>query len=1013
MRINNVSRSVRLAILGAASTVMLTSQAYATQEESIEKTTIQQTKITEIKVEDEKDEVEKIVVTGSRLRRDSFSVVTPLVKLGQEAIADTGLGSLSEILLDEMPMVEIDASNTTTQSSVSNTGLSTFNLRNLGADRALTLIDGRRVVSNSYSANKVSLSTIPVGMIQSIEIITGGASAAYGSDAMAGVVNIITQQYKEGASFKARGGTSSAGGAEEFSLNFDYGSEFDGDRGYMFFSANYDKQYGLSFSDRKRAQQQASFYYNPEQMCNTMLVESGDYECMNGITPADWRNLSDGVYGGVFGEYRKNDTQFWYDQNGLRSDWKGNEEKYGINSRQFVQLKVPDEALSLAFKADYEFSDDIQGYFQVQYSQTDSVNYKSPEDGNESSLRTTYNVDTGEFGEVNLGYIPMDNPYVPQEIRDAGLYKDRIYWDRRFNEVGRITTDNTRKTIRTWAGLQGTIFDGEWDWDVSVGYGQFIQKQLRLNEINVWNFRDAINAEEVDGVIQCKDETARANGCVPVNMFGENSISAGAADYIRSNPTIENEITQLTFSGYMTGDLFELPAGTVTSAVGFEYREDTQDLFTNVPEGGVTFNYVPSFYGEVNVKELFGEAALPLLKNVDGFKRLDLEVSGRVSDYSWSGTGLVKSYKAGLIWEIAEGYVIRGNYARAQRAPGITELMSPPRGDYDRFSDICDGVTATSTLAGHANCRLEPGIAAQLALDPNFKFEDENNSYSPSAGNLDLHEETADTYTLGFTLSPEIFRGFKIAVDYYDIKITDAISSIDNNDIISSCYASSLAWGDDNPYCQDIKRDDEGQIIEVMQRQYNIDAERSTGYDVVVAYEYDMDEYGKLNFQSTFNHVIERSTTIDTPDGVQTTNFEGDLNYGVYENKASASLTWSKDDWRVRWSTSFKDSLEDKFENDLWDEYTVENDERCAAASADCVQNPEALKYNKISSYMKHSINVAYSMDLEDGSRLSLSGGIKNIFDNNGDWVPWGMHYMSAYGGGVGRFYHLSAKYKF
>ncbi|MFT4927572.1 MAG: iron complex outermembrane receptor protein [Phenylobacterium sp.] len=156
-----------------------------------------------VSLDQQKPVTEKITVTGSRLRRDSFSVATPLVTLGKDAIADTGLGSLAEILVDHMPAISASVSNATSQSSVSSTGLSTISLRDLGSNRTLTLIDGRRVVSNSYSSNAVSLSTIPTGMVERVEIISGGASATYGADAVAGVVNIITQSDQEGFSFKS------------------------------------------------------------------------------------------------------------------------------------------------------------------------------------------------------------------------------------------------------------------------------------------------------------------------------------------------------------------------------------------------------------------------------------------------------------------------------------------------------------------------------------------------------------------------------------------------------------------------------------------------------------------------------------------------------------------------------------------------------------------------------------------------------------------------------------------
>ena len=286
------------------------------------------------------DETEKIQVTGSRLRRDSFTMSTPMVTLDKEAIQDTGLGSLSEILIDETPAISESSSNSNTQSSVQNTGLSTVNLRNLGTDRTLTIIDGRRVVSNSYSGNYVSLSTIPSGMVDRVEVISGGASAIYGSDAIAGVVNIITQQDKEGFEIKTRGGHTPEGGGKEFTVDVNYGNSFDEGRGYLFFSTTWDRQFGIDFKDRDRAKIESSFDYNTSLLCNENNTESGD-QCMRDITQADWRERSDGTAGGVFEERnRAADGGYFFTEDGLQTGWV--EERDGLNTEVFDKIKVPE-----------------------------------------------------------------------------------------------------------------------------------------------------------------------------------------------------------------------------------------------------------------------------------------------------------------------------------------------------------------------------------------------------------------------------------------------------------------------------------------------------------------------------------------------------------------------------------------------------------------------------------------------------------------------------------------------
>src|SRR5210317_1764593 len=202
---------------------------------------------------DEELVLEEVVVTGSRLRRDSYTVSTPLVMMESQAIQDTGIGSLTEILVDEVPAIFEGTNNTNSQSLVNATGITTMNLRNQGNDRTLVLIDGRRTVPNQYSSNGISLNSIPTPLIQRVEIITGGSSAAYGSDAIAGVVNIITQQDKVGLAVESRYGATTNGGGEEFSIDLQYGMNYADGRGYLFMAGTFDDQQGIGPYDRDRA----------------------------------------------------------------------------------------------------------------------------------------------------------------------------------------------------------------------------------------------------------------------------------------------------------------------------------------------------------------------------------------------------------------------------------------------------------------------------------------------------------------------------------------------------------------------------------------------------------------------------------------------------------------------------------------------------------------------------------------------------------------------------------------
>jgi len=721
--------------------------------------------------------IDEVLVTGSRIPRDSFNVSTPLVTVGQEAITDTGLGSLGEILIDEIPALYEGQTHMNSQSQIGNTGVMSAHLRGLGTNRTLILVDGRRIVTNAYGSRTVSLNSVPTGMVDRVEVITGGSSAAYGSDAVAGVINIITQQDQTGFGLEARYGLTYEGGGEELTIDTDYGTTFADGKGYLFFAATYNDDKGIANKDRARAQLEASYDWNASEMCNEMDTATGD-QCMRDISPSDWRDRSDGILGGLFSEGAGG---WWYDENNvLRTGFS--EERDGLFSRQWDMVKTPNDQVAAALKVDYELSERTKAYFQLQYSLNKSFNFKSMEDQGENQRVATIDRVTGEPGEITPGHIDIDSPMIPAEIRDADGdgFDDQFFldnwtgdWDRRYGENGNITTDNERTTWRTWAGLQGSMLDDAWDWDVSVGYGNFEQYQIRSNEVNVTREGQAIDVELApDGVtIQCVDAEARAAGCVPLNHFGVGAMSQEAVDWINVNPIINPTVELLNVLGYMTGDLFEMPAGTVGAVFGFEWRRDSMNLrVSDGPRyGEITFNLVPPIKGDFDVAEVFTEMSFPLADNFTA------DVSLRFADYNMPNIDKVSSYNTGLTWEPVEGYILRANFARAQRAPDITELLSPRRGDYDSYNDICEDATIDSDELGHDNCRLDPLVWAQI--EANGIFEDENNGYSPAAGNENLIEETADTFTVGFSIAPSWLEGFRLAVDYWDITIEDAITS--------------------------------------------------------------------------------------------------------------------------------------------------------------------------------------------------------------------------------------------
>ena len=971
--------------------------------------------------DDAADFIEEVIVTGSRIPRNSFNISTPLVTVGQEAIRDTGLGSLGEILIDEIPALYEGQTHMNSQSQIGNTGVMSAHLRGLGTNRTLILLDGRRIVTNAYGSRTVSLNSIPTGMVNRVEVITGGSSAAYGSDAVAGVINIITQQDQTGFGIETRYGYTDEGGGEELTIDADYGTTFADGKGYLFFAVTYNDDKGIANKDRKRAQLEASYDWNASKMCNEMDTADGD-QCMRDISPSDWRDRSDGILGGLFSEGAGG---WWYDENNvLRTGFS--EERDGLFSRQWDMIKTPNDQVAAALKVDYELSEKTKAYFQLQYSLNKSFNFKSMEDQGENQRVATIDRVTGEPSEITPGHIDIDSPMIPAAIRDADGdgFDDQFFldnwtgdWDRRYGENGNITTDNERTTWRTWAGLQGSMLDDKWDWDLSVGYGNFEQYQIRSNEVHVTREGQAIDVELApDGVtIQCADPDARAAGCVPLNHFGVGAMSQEAVDWIKVNPIINPTVELLNVLGYMTGELFEMPAGPVGAVFGFEWRRDSMNLrVSDGPRyGEITFNLVPPIKGDFDVAEVFTEMSFPLADNFTA------DVSLRFADYNMPNIDKVSSYNTGLTWVPVEGYMLRANFARAQRAPDITELLSPRRGDYDSYNDICADATAVSTDKGHDNCRLDPLVAAIIAAD-GF-FDDENNGYSPSAGNENLIEETANTFTVGFSIAPSWLEGFRLAVDYWDITIDDAITSISNEGIMEQCYASSITFGQPNPFCDDLTRDEEGVLVEILQRDLNLHELSTSGIDVALDYVFETDSLGEFNFVVNYTHISTDEQKFVGVDGLETVDFTNQLEYNSFEDVATGSLAWRHNDWRIRWRTAWKGPVVDHNSRvESYKEDFADNAALCAASDPDCVMNPEKPNYLWYGSYLRHDLSASYDMTLDSGVTLNVYGGVRNMFDKDpfvprtGDNIEHGIgNYDSRFGGGIGRFFYAGAEMRF
>lgn len=922
---------------------------------------------------------ENIVVTGSRIRRTDLEAPVPITAVDSQELESSGFTNLTEAIAD-LPGAGLgDTVIGTPNGTIQSAGTTSVNLRNLGSNRTLTLIDGRRTVSNAANRNVVSLNTIPIDFVERVEIITGAASAIYGSDAVAGVVNIITESNLQGLRLKARSGLTFEGGGEEYSLSATYGRRFADDRGHLLLSASYEDDRGLYATDRApRATRNRTF-------------DPGDNE----TTEPD---LSSDISGGRF-----RGSEFFYDETGLRRTFVT--AQHGYNDRPFDTLRVPRDVLALAGKLRFEVSDAFRPFATVMFADLDTNYSRAPigvRNDTESTIRDpTTGLPLLPLQRFSPGRIPRNSALIPAEILPR-VQSTGLDFRRRMDEVGNREFINDRDTLRVYAGFNGNFMDG-WFYEASYGYGDFKQDQVRTGNVNLLNLQRGLDVELFQGQLRCRSAEARADGCVPVNIFGVGSMSPEAADYIRADTFLKSHIQQHVVQAYTTGTIFDLPAGSVSFAGGVEYREDSSSLATDdeVRTGFTTASGVPSFDEKITVKEAFAEFTIPIVKDRPGFENLSIDIAGRVSDYSLGNVGTVFSYRFGASYVPVPGLRFRGQYGTAQRAPDLAEVYSPPRDDNDTTLDPCDGVRVTTAGTLAANCRAEPGIAAAIAAAGVYEQETDNLN-SPNAGNLSLKEETARTITLGAVLSPPGIPGLNLSFDYYRIKIKDAIDAYDAFVILDQCYND--ADFPNNDFCPEIVRNNQnGQIQQIIQRQQNLNRTTVSGFDVHLDYRFDLDRLvnlpGRIELRADWSHEIENETLFTAVGGVL--ELDDDLGEIAFpQDQVRARIGYELGGAEIQWRTR-------------WLGPAVATNERVQQAEEDGIANPLFLRYGD---YWRHDIYASFRA--RSWANMRFYAGINNLFNNAGPDVPEGATPEAVGGfiptyGVVGRTGYVGVELKF
>lgn len=747
-------------------------------------------------------EIEKINITGSRLRQDGSHEVTPVTMISSEDLEIAAELNIADYI-NELPQLQNSGTPRSVgfTSSNDNQGANQLNLRNLGSARTLVLLDGRRVVP-SVSNGAVDLNLVPNALVKRVDIVTGGASAAYGADAVAGVVNLVLDTKFEGVKAHIQGGSSSENDAESLSGSIAGGSAFADGRGHIVASFDYADNKPASLADRDWAR-------------GTGIIPNPDYVPGNGEPERIIANVGSGLAtpGGLFIPPPLRGTQFDDNGNPMPFDF-GPPSGSSFNSAGPDAFDViPLQQITTAIKrstafthVSYDIDDNLSVYGEILYAKSENKQETLP-----------------LFRFVNI-LIKPDNAYLDsvtaQRLIDAGVAATPM--SKFALNLGVLQPSNTREVQRYLVGIDGTFGNNDWIWGAYYQYGEVETKIQIDNNAITSRFNQSSDAVfDGSGNIVCRSTlTDPSDGCLPYNSFGNQPVDQAVKNYLAGSSLQNQRFTQHVWSVNATGSLLDLWAGPLMVAVGADYRRESAKADADErsrDNGWFVGNYEP-FGGELDVKEAFVEIGLPILDDTD-YGTLDLNAAFRLTDYSNSGS--VNTWKGGMVYSPTEELRLRVTRSSDIRAPNTNELFSQGRFNTTAVNDPFNGGASD-------------GILQRVAGNPN------------------LAPEEADTLTIGGVYQPEWLPGFSMAIDYFDIDLKGAIAGTSIQNILDNCFAG------DQEACGFVIRDTTGDITQIDNVPFNLLESRVAGIDFEINYAKEVGP-GTLNIRTFASYVDKLS----------------------------------------------------------------------------------------------------------------------------------------------------------
>ncbi|MDB5712977.1 MAG: hypothetical protein JWO15_374 [Sphingomonadales bacterium] len=798
---------------------------------------------------------ETIIVTGSRIRNPNGTSPVPIASITSAELHLTGATNIGEVL-NKLPGTVNTFSQANSTRFLGTAGLNLVDLYGLGTQRTLVLVNGRRHVASDILNNAVStdINTLPSDLIERVDIVTGGNSAVYGSDAVAGVVNFVLKDHYEGLQIRGQGNITPQGDTGSYYASVLAGKNFSEGRGNIAVDLEYARQNSLYASDRSNYSSSDGFVLvNPAGGANTSgpannqffvdrrtatIFDGGLYAAASPTGACGRDSLGrpftcnylfqpDGSLAAQTGTRVGLAPTATSPSGSSFVGGNGNTGREGTLLQLYPQL----DRYSANLIGHYEFSPAFVPFIEASYVRTKSVGQGSsgPAFITGSTIGSSfgYSAPLATYERPSLG-----NPFLSAQARDqitAALVAGgadpatitdatRFTLRRNLTDLGTRTESAQRDTFRIVGGVRGDL-NSHLNYEVSANYGRFKERTRLDGVMNTQRFLLGMDAQRnTAGQIVCGSQIdptragADLNGdaanlardiaaCVPINLFGNGSISQAAKDYLLRSTVSTGKLTQLDISGSLSGDtgaFFNLPGGPVRFSVGGEYRRETASYREDpaVESGYYFYNAIAAFTPPAfAVKEAFAEVQLPLLKDLPFAKELTVGSAARVSDYRGSA-GTVWTYNASGTYKPIQQIGFRGSYNIAVRAPNLSELYSPQSQNFaPQFIDPCSADHLGEGSASRAaNC-------AAAGRPANYNYAYVQSLVIRSGGNPDLKSEDSRSITAGIILQP--VRDLLITADYYDIKVNNVIQSVDAQTIVDQCYDLANA---NNQFCGQFQR---------------------------------------------------------------------------------------------------------------------------------------------------------------------------------------------------------------